>query len=73
MSLELNIWHRNWRYPMQKNDLTSFVLSSVANPDQFDADPDPDPDPTSEKNRIRIRILLYIKFCNKKFLLKNGL
>jgi hypothetical protein len=41
--------------------------SSVADPDNFDADPDP----TSEINRIRI--LLYVKFCNKKFLLKNGL
>jgi hypothetical protein len=44
-------------------------ISSVADPDHFDADPDP----TSEKNRIRIRIrprkkpdpdpiMLYIKF-----------
>jgi hypothetical protein len=45
------------------------IHSSVADPDHFDADPDPDP--TSEKNRIRI--LFYIKFCNKIFLLKNGL
>jgi hypothetical protein len=47
--------------------------TSVAEPDNFDADPDQ----TSEKNRIlwknRIRILLYVKFCNEKFLLKNGL
>jgi hypothetical protein len=42
-------------------------LTSVADTDNFDADPDP----TSEKNRIRI--MLYVKFCNKKFLLKNGL
>jgi hypothetical protein len=46
---------------------TITVYGSVADPNNFDADPDP----TSEKNRIRI--LLYVKFCNKKFLLKNGL
>jgi hypothetical protein len=43
------------------------IVISVADPDDFDADPDP----TSEKNWIRI--LLYIKFCNKKVLLINGL
>jgi hypothetical protein len=53
------------------------LLNSVADPDHFDADPDPDP--TSEKTRMWIRILdpdpimLYIKFCNKIFLLKNSL
>jgi hypothetical protein len=30
------------------------LLTSVADPDHFDADPDPDP--TSEKTRMRIRI-----------------
>jgi hypothetical protein len=55
------------------------LISSVADPDHFDADPDPDPYPTSEKNRMRIRfpdpdpITLYIKLCNKIFLLKNCL
>jgi hypothetical protein len=50
-------------------------LTSVADPDHFDADPDTDP--TSEKARMRIRILdqepdpimLYIKFFSKIFLL----
>jgi hypothetical protein len=41
--------------------------ASVADPDNVDADPDP----TSEKNQIWI--LLDVKFCDKKFLLKNGL
>jgi hypothetical protein len=57
------------------------LATSVADPDHFDANPDPDP--TSEKNRMRIRIrildpdadpiMLYIEFCNKIFLLENGL
>jgi hypothetical protein len=53
--------------------LKNAVFFSVADPDHFDADPDP----TSEKNRMRIRIpdpgpiMLYIKFCNKIFLLNN--
>jgi hypothetical protein len=51
---------------LQKN-MILVVKCSVTDPDNFDADPDP----TSEKNRIRI--LLYVKFCKKKFLLKNGL
>jgi hypothetical protein len=50
--------------PRRKNNIAP---TSVADPDNFDADPDQ----TSEKNRIRI--LLYVKICNKKFLLKNGL
>jgi hypothetical protein len=46
------------------------INTSVADLDHFDADPDPanekldeDPDP----------IMLHIKFCNKIYLLKNGL
>jgi hypothetical protein len=49
------------------NFLEKSMMGSVADPDHFDADPNA----TSEKNRIRI--LLYIKFCTKKCLLKNGL
>jgi hypothetical protein len=44
-----------------------YPFGSVADPDNSDADPDP----TSEKNRIQI--LLYVKYCNKKFLFKNAL
>jgi hypothetical protein len=46
--------------------------SSVADPDDFDADPDPNyekPDPDLDPALCKI----YVKFCNKKFLLKNGL
>jgi hypothetical protein len=43
--------------------------TSVADPDHFDADPDP----TSEKKPNADPIILHIKFCNKIFMLKNGL
>jgi hypothetical protein len=53
----------------EETKISSTVTISVADLDNFDTDPDPDP--TSEKNLIRI--LLNVKFCNKKFLLKNAL
>jgi hypothetical protein len=46
----------------------SDVKNSVADPDHFDMDQDP----TSEKTDAD-PIMLYIKFCNKIFMLKNGL
>jgi hypothetical protein len=45
--------------------LLLIIAGSVADPDHFDADPDP----TSEKKPDPDPTMLYIKFCNKIFLL----
>jgi hypothetical protein len=64
---------------IRSQGMKNVPIRSVADPDHFDADPDPDPtsekkpdpdpDPTSEKKPDPDPTMLYIKFCNKIFLL----